>query len=216
MKGGLAVETWMFSEAGTLGGGYQERHVSGLNDAGVGVGESDVQSVNHACRYEVVPPGDLSPQAQAGRAEGIANGSPERIVGWADQHAMLWEDSAPTDLHPQLSAHFGPLASSAARGVNEAGLIIGNAEEHLFTLDLNRQLITVMPIASGATGKAASVNAAGHVVGTWTNATATSGFCFDGANRTDFGAIARVRDLNDSDTAVGSGGPDVAFLWTAT
>src|SRR5437870_5224084 len=105
MRGG-AVETWMFSAAGTLAAaGYQESHAFGLNDAGVGVGESDVQSKAHACRYEVVPPVDLSPSAEGGRANGIANGSPERIVGVVDKHAVLWEDSAATDLHPQLVAH---------------------------------------------------------------------------------------------------------------
>jgi probable HAF family extracellular repeat protein len=212
----VVVETWKFSEAGTLGGGYQESHVFALNDSGVGVGESDVQSQAHACRYESVPPDDLSPMALGGRAEGIANGSPERIVGWADKHAMLWEGSAPTDLNQQLSTHFGPIAFSAAHDVNEAGLIIGNADEHLFTLDIDAQLITEIPIPSGATGKVTSVNAAGNVVGTWSDGTTTSGFFFDGVARADFGPVVDVHDVNDSDAIVGSSGFDLAFLWTPT
>lgn len=194
-------------DLGTLAGPAGESRIYALNDDGVAVGESDTSmSKAHAVRWDAGGIVDLSPAAEGGRATGITSESPPRVAGYADGRAILWEDTAPTDLHPVLAAHFPDITASWARDVSASGFVAGKAGSHAFRMDLQTQTIVEVGLPGADDSDAIAVNELGHVAGASTIAGATHAFFYDGQQTTQVDAGAglhtKATGLNDADLLV--------------
>jgi probable HAF family extracellular repeat protein len=176
-------------DLGTLGGSFSTARA--INGAGQVVGYADPGSgVPHAFLYQngsMTDLGMLAGQTGGGIARGInASG---QVVGVSGKHAFLYQNGSMTDLGTLPGG-----TSSDAYAINNAGVVVGNADagpgmEHAFVYQ-NGVMTDLGALVPGGLSGAFGVNDAGQVVGSANvNGGAPHAFLYENGVMTDLNSL---------------------------
>lgn len=170
-----------------------------INDSGLIVGESEYEPDNrwvHATLWENMQAIDLGTFEDYGVSTALGINNRGQIVGYSwkesihHNHAFLWQDGVMTD----LGAFGWPYDESAAKDINDAGDIVGQADDtgghgHA-VLWQDGQIRDIHRPGYGDASGALAINNVGQIVG-WVGYTvfSSSGAIWD--------AQHGLRDLND-------------------